>query len=237
MPGPTSPRVCAAARPFVRSSTSPRPTGDRPPASGQPAAAGRVMSRPPAHDSDKQPTHSNRDRPVAERVVSRPPTPPPNGSRPPAAPTGVRRSNDARVSRPRADASGSNGARSSEEHEILAQHFFKSVGPRTYAAQVKRASNGNHYIVLMEGKRDDTTGEVRKTRLFVFSEDFVQFFNLMKSTAEFVKAHPVPPEIAKKRERFWAKQAAEAKPAPLAAAGPHRQSANLPTTSLANRTG
>src|SRR5688500_1724565 len=29
------------------------------------------------------------------------------------------------------------------EHEILFQRFFKSVGPRTYVAQVKKATNGN----------------------------------------------------------------------------------------------
>src|SRR4051794_27060736 len=100
------------------------------------------------------------------------------------------------------------------EHEILFQQYFKSVGPRTYAAQVKRAGNGNHYLVLTEGKRDEKTGEVRKTRLFVYSEDFVEFFKLMKGLAEFVKAHPVPEEVRKKRDRFWAKQAAEAKPEP-----------------------
>src|SRR3954451_2346695 len=71
------------------------------------------------------------------------------------------------------------------EHEILFQKFFKSVGPRTYAAQVKKARNGNHYLVLTEGKRDDKTAEVRKTRLFVYSEDFVEFFRLIKSAAEF----------------------------------------------------
>ena len=100
------------------------------------------------------------------------------------------------------------------EHDILFQKFFKSVGPRTYAAQVKRASNGNHYLVLMEGKRDEANGEVRKTRLFVYSEDFVEFFRLVKSAAEFIKANPVPPEVAAKREKFWAKQAAGAKPRP-----------------------
>src|SRR3954453_11712199 len=76
------------------------------------------------------------------------------------------------------------------EHEILFQQYFKSVGPRTYAAQVKRAPNGNHYIILTEGKRDEKTDEVRKTRLFAYSEDFVEFFRLMKGLSEFVKAHP-----------------------------------------------
>src|ERR671920_492761 len=92
------------------------------------------------------------------------------------------------------------------EHEILFQKFFKSVGPRTYAAQVKRAKNGNHYLVLMEGKRDESSGDVRKTRLFIYSEDFVEFFRLVKSAAEFIKEHPLPAGIREKRERYWARQ-------------------------------
>ncbi len=92
------------------------------------------------------------------------------------------------------------------EAEILFQKYFKSVGPRTYAVQMKRAGNGNHFLVLTEGKRDDKTGEVRKTRLFLFSEDFVPFFRMLHETAQFIKANPVPEEVKKKRDRFWAKR-------------------------------
>jgi hypothetical protein len=101
---------------------------------------------------------------------------------------------------------GNNGPRPEAEHEILFQNYFKSVGPRTYAVQVKRATNGNHYLVLTEGQRDPKTDEVRKTRLFLFSEDFAEFFKLMKSTAEFIRAHPVPEDVKRKRQAFWAKQ-------------------------------
>jgi hypothetical protein len=97
---------------------------------------------------------------------------------------------------------------------ILFQQFFKSVGPRTYVAQVKTAGNGNPYLVLTEGKRDDATGEVRKTRLFVFSEDFDAFLALLRDTAAWLRAHPVPEDIRRKRERFWAKQAESAKNVP-----------------------
>ena len=118
---------------------------------------------------------------------------------------------------------GPRGAAGSDkpEHEILFQQYFKSVGPRTYAAQVKKANNGNHYLVLTEGKRDESTGEVRKTRLFVYSEDFVEFFKLLQSTAQFIRANPVPDEVKKKRDRYWAKQAegpgADARRSPEAA--------------------
>lgn len=91
------------------------------------------------------------------------------------------------------------------EPEILFQQYFKSVGPRTYAAQVKRAANGNHFLVLTEGKRDEKTNELRKSRLFIYSEDFSAFFKLMKASAEFVKANPVPKDVAEKRAKVWAK--------------------------------
>jgi hypothetical protein len=107
----------------------------------------------------------------------------------------------------------SNGPRpTSAEHEILFQKYFKSVGPRTYAAQVKRATNGNHYLVLTEGKRDEKTDEVRKTRLFIFGEDFVEFFRMVKATSEFIKDHPIPQEVRKKRDAFWAKEAKQNRP-------------------------
>jgi hypothetical protein len=96
--------------------------------------------------------------------------------------------------------------REKQEAKILFQQFFKSVGPRTYAAQLKEAGNGNHFLVLTEGKRDEKTGEVRKTRLFIFSEDFGQFFRLLKETAEFIREHPVSTEVKQRQERYWKKQ-------------------------------
>ncbi len=93
------------------------------------------------------------------------------------------------------------------EPVILFQQFFKSVGPRTYAAQIKRAANGNHFLVLTEGKRDEKTNELRKSRVFVYGEDFVEFYKLIKASAEFAKANPVPAAVKAKRDKVWAKQA------------------------------
>jgi len=107
-------------------------------------------------------------------------------------------------------ASSAPGGKPKAEPKILFQTYFKSVGPRTYAAQVKEAGNGNHFLVLTEGKRDDASGDVKKTKLFVFSEDFAEFFKLMKQTAEFIKANPVSPKVKQRREKFWAKQNAAA---------------------------
>jgi len=95
------------------------------------------------------------------------------------------------------------------EHEIMFQNWFKSVGPRTYAAQVKKAKNGNHFLVLTEGKRDEKTGDVRKMSLYVFSEDFSAFFKMLHEAAVFVREHPVPDEIKKKQESYWAKRRAQ----------------------------
>src|SRR3954449_3469090 len=73
--------------------------------------------------------------------------------------------------------------KSSDDHPILFQKFFKSVGPRTYAAQVKQASNGNHYLILTEGYRKPDSDDVRKTRIFLYSEDFIDFFRMLHETA------------------------------------------------------
>jgi hypothetical protein len=110
------------------------------------------------------------------------------------------------ASAPARDAA-SNGAK--VEPKILFQKYFKSVGPRTYAAQLKEAGNGNHFLVLTEGKRDPETGEVKKTKVFVYSEDFSSYFRMLQETVQFIKAHPVPEDIKIKRQRYWAKKEAE----------------------------
>lgn len=101
-----------------------------------------------------------------------------------------------------------------EEHEILFQKWFKSVGPRTYAAQVKNAHNGNQFLVLTEGKRDPKTDELRKTSIFVFSEDFAEFFKMLHEAAVFIREHPVPDDVKKRQDSYWKKRktgAADAK--------------------------
>src|SRR5262249_62132272 len=92
-------------------------------------------------------------------------------------------------------------ASAKSEAKILFQKYFKSVGPRTYAAQLKEAGNGNHFLVLTEGKRDPETNEVKKLKLFVYSEDFPAYFRMLHETAQFIKAHPVPQAIKIRRIR------------------------------------
>ena len=101
------------------------------------------------------------------------------------------------------------------EHPILFQKFFKSVGPRTYAAQIKKASNSNHYLVLTEGRRDEKTGEVYKKRLNVFSEDFEAFLSLIRDIAVFNKANPVPETVRQRQAALWKKRQSKSAPQPL----------------------
>jgi hypothetical protein len=133
----------------------------------------------------------------------------------------ARRKPSGYVSPTSASPAARNGPAVKADADILFQTYFKSVGPRTYAAQVKRAGNGNHFVVLTEGKKDPETGEPRKTRLFVFSEDFIEFFKMLHQTAAFIRENPVPEEIKKKRTKFWARQgegqASRAKAKPAAA--------------------
>jgi hypothetical protein len=95
------------------------------------------------------------------------------------------------------------------EDVVLFQKYFKSLGPRAYAAQIKRASNGNHCLVIIESKRDPETHEVKKSKVLIWSEDLASFFKMMQETLHFHKANPVPEEIRKRRERYWQKRAEE----------------------------
>jgi hypothetical protein len=126
------------------------------------------------------------------------------GGPPPSRPSPSRASLSRPSSTSRQDAPAK-GPRTSEE-VILFQTYFKSVGPRTYAAQVKQATNGNHALVITEGKRDPKTNEVIKHKTYVWSEDFPAFFKMLQDTVAWIRQHPVPEEVKKKRDLYWAKQ-------------------------------
>lgn len=130
-------------------------------------------------------------------------------NRPTTRPPVVRRNAIKTNGRPAVpDAAPANGK---PEQKVLFQKFFKSVGPRTYAAQIKELSNGNHLLVLTEAKKDAQTGDVRKNKLFVFGEDLSAFFRLLHETATFIRANPLPEEIRKRREKYWTKKNREAR--------------------------
>ena len=89
-----------------------------------------------------------------------------------------------------------------QDAKILFQTYFKSVGPADDAAQLKQAGNGNHFLVFTEGSGDHKTGDLRKISLFLFSEDFENFFRLMCGTQVFASCQ----EVQQQRQKFWAKQ-------------------------------
>lgn len=89
---------------------------------------------------------------------------------------------------------------------ILFQQWFRSIGPRIYAAQIKRAGNGNQYLVLTESKRDEGTSEPRKTRIFVYGEDFGAFFSMLRELANWMKEHPLDAEFLARRKAFWSRK-------------------------------
>ena len=100
-------------------------------------------------------------------------------------------------------------AAAAKEPKVLFQKYFKSIGTRSYAAHLKENDKGNQFLVLTESKRDPATGETKKTKVFVYSEDFAQYFRMLHETAQFIKAHPVSEEIKLKRQRYWARKEAE----------------------------
>jgi Protein of unknown function (DUF3276) len=85
---------------------------------------------------------------------------------------------------------GSNGKTPSGngglERPVIFQKYFKS-GSRTYASQIKIASNGKKYLVLTEGVRDGETQEVKKHILRVFEQDFKDFFAMLQETVVFLR--------------------------------------------------
>lgn len=70
---------------------------------------------------------------------------------------------------------------------------------------MKEASNGNQALVLIEGKRDAETGEVKKHKLYLWSEDFPAFMEMFEAVRKHIEEHPVPEAVRAKREAFWKK--------------------------------
>jgi hypothetical protein len=119
-------------------------------------------------------------------------------------------------------------AAAAKEPKILFQKYFKSIGTRAYAAHLKENEKGNQFLVLTESKRDPSSGETKKTKVFIYSEDFAQYFRMLHETAQFIKAHPISEEMKLKRQRYWARK--EAEQAAAARLTPPRVAAAAPAT-------
>lgn len=96
-------------------------------------------------------------------------------------------------------ANNSNRASEKPAPAVLFESSFKTQNGRTYAAQIKKAANGNHFLVLSDTRHDPQSDEMRTNRVFVFSEEFTPFFTLLRETAQFIKANPVAESVRQRR--------------------------------------
>ncbi|MBC7783120.1 MAG: DUF3276 family protein [Burkholderiales bacterium] len=176
-------------------------------------------AHPPSHEQRRSPSGrlplSNQPRPATapshRTSSSAQHRPPHQGNNTGADPSGPKQYNGNRGTGSSRISTGSVSAGAPEpqnvprkpDHSILFQTFFKSVGSRTYAAQIKQATNGNQYMVVTEGRRDKNSDDVRKMRINIFSEDFEAFFDLLRQTARYIKEHPLSAEFQAERKKFW----------------------------------
>lgn len=84
---------------------------------------------------------------------------------------------------------GSNNsvAGNTQERPVVFQKYFKS-GNKTYASQVKLASNGRKYLVITEGVRDPETHDVKKHYIRVFDQDLKEFFAMLQETVLYLRS-------------------------------------------------
>ncbi len=67
---------------------------------------------------------------------------------------------------------------------------FDSVGDRKYAIQIRKASNGNPCVRIVEGV-PQATGEYRKFNVTVWSEDFDAFFRMFDDVRAFIRDNDI----------------------------------------------
>lgn len=106
--------------------------------------------------------------------------------------------------------------RSRPPQEIIKTWAFDSVGNRKYALQIKKASNGNPCLKLVEGVPQQD-GTFRKFDITIWSEDWPRLFATLDEVRAYMIQHNIktPPghkyDPNKPRNSFQRKQ-------PLAAA-------------------
>ena len=71
------------------------------------------------------------------------------------------------------------------ERENVRAWTFQSAGPRKYALQIQKASNGNPCLRLVEGM-PLSDGTFRKFDLTIWSEDFEAFFRTLDEVRSFI---------------------------------------------------
>ena len=100
------------------------------------------------------------------------------------------------------------GSKKYKPGEILKTWAFDSVGPKKYAIQLKKASNGNPYLKFTEGSPVDD-GSFRKFSITIWSEDFRVMFEYMDQVRAYMnenkirtpKGHKYEPDKDKWKKR------------------------------------
>jgi hypothetical protein len=76
--------------------------------------------------------------------------------------------------------------------EIVKTWAFDSVGNRKYALQIKKASNGNPCLKIVEGvPSKEAEGTFRKFDITIWSEDFERLFATLDEVRSYMKEHNI----------------------------------------------
>lgn len=85
---------------------------------------------------------------------------------------------------------GKSGARAKPPQEVVKTWAFDSVGNRKYALQIKKASNGNPCLKIVEGVPQQD-GTFRKFDLTFWSEDWPRLFAMLDEVRAYMKEHNI----------------------------------------------
>lgn len=93
--------------------------------------------------------------------------------------------------RPRSTSEGGGGRSGGPpKRDIVKTWAFASVGPRKYALQIQKASNGNPLLLIVEGKPQDD-GTFRRISVYVWSEDFERLFAALDEVRVYMREHDI----------------------------------------------
>lgn len=82
--------------------------------------------------------------------------------------------------------------RTKPQQEIVKTWAFDSVGTRKYALQIKKASNGNPCLKIVEGvPSQNGDGTYRKFDITIWSEDFDRLFAALDEVRAYMKEHNI----------------------------------------------
>jgi hypothetical protein len=76
------------------------------------------------------------------------------------------------------------------QQQVVKTWSFDSVGNRKYALQIKKASNGNPCLMIVEGV-PQADGTFRKFNVTVWSEDFAQLFRTLDEVRAYLAEHDI----------------------------------------------